>query len=62
MASPFAMMFIQQKVLDGVGSPLSDLIFAPSYGRDYPVKLSPLEAVAAGQTQGIPLLVGNMAD
>ncbi len=62
MAPPFALMFIQQKVLDAVGSPLSDLIFAPTYGKDYPVKLSPVEAVAAGNTQGIAMMIGNMAD
>ncbi len=62
MAPPWALMFIQQKVLDGVGSPLSDLIFAPTYGSDYPVKRNPLEAVAAGKTQGIDLMIGNMAD
>ena len=55
-------MLIQQKVLDGVGSPLSDLIFAPTYGSDYVVKRSPLEAISSGNTKGIELMLGNMAD
>ncbi len=57
-----ALMLIQQKVLDGVGSPLSDLIFAPTYGSDYVVKRSPLEAISSGNTKGIELMLGNMAD
>ncbi len=57
-----AVMYIQKKVLDAVGAPLSDLIFAPTYGSDYVVKRSPLEAVSAGNTRGIDLMLGNMAD
>ena len=57
-----ALMYIQGKVLDAVGSPLSDLIFAPTYGSDYVVKHTPLEAVTSGNTKGIDLMLGNMAD
>ena len=56
------MMYIQQKVLTAVGSPLSDLIFAPTYGSGYVIKRSPTEAVAAGNTKGIDLMIGTMAD
>jgi len=56
------MMYIQDKVLKAVGSPLSDLVFAPTYGSDYVVKTSPTEAVAAGNTKGIDLMIGTMAN
>ena len=55
-------MYIQQKLLTAVGSPLSDLIFAPTYGIDYVIKRSPTEAVSAGTTKGIDLMIGTMAD
>jgi para-nitrobenzyl esterase len=61
-APTWALMYIQQKVLEAVGSPLSDLIFAPTYGSEYVVKYSPLEAIASANTQGIDLMIGNMAD
>ena len=57
-----ALMYIQDQVLSAVGSPLSDLIFAPTYGSDFVVKQSPLEAIASGNTAGIDLMIGNMAD
>ena len=57
-----ALMYIQDQVLSAVGSPLSDLIFAPTYGSDFVVKQSPLEAIASGNTTGIELMIGNMAD
>ncbi|MBP6210468.1 MAG: carboxylesterase family protein [Anaerolineales bacterium] len=57
-----ALMYIQDQVLSAVGSPLSDLIFAPTYGSDFVVKQSPLEAIASGNTAGIELMIGNMAD
>jgi len=38
------------------------LIFAPTYGSDYVVKRSPLEAISSGNTKGIELMLGNMAD
>ncbi len=56
------LMYIQKQVLDAVGQPLSDLIFSATYGSDYVVKRSPLEAIAAGSTKGIDLMLGNMAD
>lgn len=62
MAPTQALMYIQKQVLDAVGSPLSDLIFAPTYGSDYVIKRNPLEAVASGNTKGIDLMIGNMAD
>jgi len=57
-----ALMYIQDQVLTAVGSPLSDLIFAPTYGEGYVVKYSPLEAIASGNTAGIDLMIGTMAD
>lgn len=57
-----ALMYIQDQVLTAVGAPLSDLIFAPTYGSDFVVKQSPLEAIASGNTTGIDLMIGNMAD
>ena len=70
LSSPFiwtkaptrALMYIQDQVLTAVGSPLSDLIFAPTYGEGYVVKYSPLESIAAGNTAGIDLMIGTMAD
>lgn len=57
-----ALMYIQDQVLTAVGSPLSDLIFAPTYGSDFVVRQSPLEAIESGNTAGIELMIGNMAD
>ncbi len=57
-----ALMYIQDQVLTAVGSPLSDLIFAPTYGEGYVVRTSPLEAIASGNTAGIDLMIGTMAD
>jgi len=56
------LMYIQDKLLAAVGSPLSDLLFGPTYGSNYVIKQSPLEAVAAGNTRGIDLMIGTMAD
>ncbi len=57
-----AVMYIQKMVLDAVGSPLSDLIFAPTYGGDYVVKYNPVDAVKSGNAKGIDLMLGTMAD
>ena len=54
--------YIQDKLLSAVGSPLSDLLFGPTYGGDLVLKQNPLEAVAAGKTRGIDLMIGTMAD
>ena len=56
------LMYIQDKLLAAVGSPLSDLLFGPTHGSGYILQQSPLEAVAAGKTQGIDLMIGTMAD
>lgn len=54
--------YIQDKLLAAVGSPLSDLLFGPTYGKDYVIQSSPLEAVASGKTRNIDLMIGTMAD
>jgi para-nitrobenzyl esterase len=56
------LIYIQDKLLAAVGSPLSDLLFGPTYGSGYVVKQNPLEAVASGNTRGIDLMIGTMAD
>ncbi len=57
-----ALMYIQEKTLAEVGSPLSDLLFAPTYGSGYVIQRNPVEAAAQGATQGIDLMIGTMAD
>jgi para-nitrobenzyl esterase len=54
--------YIQGQVSQAVGSPLSDLLFAPAYGEKNLMKSSPLEAVQRGNAQGIDLMIGTMAD
>ena len=54
--------YIQDKLLSAVGSPLSDLLFGPTFGKDYVIQSNPLEAVAAGTTRNIDLMIGTMAD
>ena len=54
--------YIQGKVGQAVGSPLSDLLFAPAYGENNLMKSSPLEAVLRGNTQGIDLMIGTLAN
>lgn len=56
------LMIIQDKLLSAVGSPLSDLLFGPTYGSGLVATQSPLEAVSAGNTAGIDLMIGTMAD
>ena len=56
------LMYIQDKLLSAVGSPLSDLLFGPTYGSGLVIQRSPLEAVASGNTRGIDLMIGTMAD
>jgi para-nitrobenzyl esterase len=56
------LMYIQDKLLAAVGSPLSDLLFGPTYGSGLVAVQSPLEAVATGNTRGIDLMIGTMAD
>lgn len=54
--------YIQDQVSKAVGSPLSDLLFAPTYGENNVVKRSPLEAAQQGTTSGIDLMIGTMAN
>lgn len=54
--------YIQGQVSQAVGSPVSDLLFAPTYGADNIMKRSPLEAVLQGHTQGIDLMIGSMGN
>jgi len=70
IASPFlwknlpaiAIMYIQGQVSAAVGSPVSDLLFAPTYGENNVMKRSTLEAIAQGNTQGIDLMIGSMGN
>lgn len=71
IASPFlwknmptaGITYIQDQVSKGVGSPISDLLFAPTYGgKDNIVKRSPLDAALQGKTKGIDLMIGSMAN
>jgi para-nitrobenzyl esterase len=54
--------YIQGQVSQAVGSPISDLLFAPTYGENNIMKRSPLEAVSQGNTKGIDLMIGSMAN
>jgi para-nitrobenzyl esterase len=54
--------YIQDQVSQAVGSPLSDLLFAPTYGENNIMKRSPLEAAQQGNTKGIDLMIGTMGN
>ncbi|MFN8381972.1 MAG: carboxylesterase family protein [Anaerolineales bacterium] len=54
--------YIQGQVADAVGSPISDLLFAPTYGKENIIKQSPLDAVLQGNTKGIDLMIGTMGN
>jgi para-nitrobenzyl esterase len=54
--------YIQDQVSKAVGSPLSDLLFAPTYGENNIMKRSPLDAALQGKTKGIDLMIGTMAN
>ncbi len=57
-----AITYVQDQVSQAVGSPLSDLLFAPTYGGTNIVQRSPLEAAQQGKTKGIDLMIGTMAN
>jgi para-nitrobenzyl esterase len=57
-----AITYIQDQVSQAVGSPTSDLLFAPTYGETNIVKRSPLEAAGQGTTRGIDLMIGTMTN
>jgi para-nitrobenzyl esterase len=52
--------YIQNQVSNAVGSPISDLLFSPTYGENNIVKRSPLDAALQGKTKGIDLMIGTM--
>jgi para-nitrobenzyl esterase len=54
--------YIQDQVSQAVGSPVSDLLFAPAYGENNLMKRSPLEAAQQGKTKGIDLMIGTMGN
>ncbi len=54
--------YIQDQITKAVGSPVSDLLFAPTYGANNIVKRNPLEAAQLGTTKGIDLMIGSMAN
>jgi para-nitrobenzyl esterase len=58
----FAITYIQNQVSKAVGSPVSDLLFAPTYSENNVVKRSPIEAASKGKTKGIDLMIGTMAN
>lgn len=55
-------LYIQDQLSQAVGSPVSDLLFAPTYGENNIMKRSPLEAVLQGKTQGIDMMIGTMGN
>jgi para-nitrobenzyl esterase len=54
--------YIQDQVTQAVGSPMSDLLFAPTYGENNILQRSPLEAALQGKTKGIDLMIGTMGN
>jgi para-nitrobenzyl esterase len=54
--------YIQDQVSQAVGSPVSDLLFAPTYGENNIMKRSPLEAAQLGNTKGIDIMIGTMGN
>ena len=54
--------YIQDQLSQAVGSPISDLLFAPTYGENNIVKHHPLDAAIRGTTRGIDLMIGTMAN
>jgi para-nitrobenzyl esterase len=57
-----AIGYIQDQIFQSTGSPISDLLFAPTYGTANIIKRSPLEAAQQGTTKGIDLMIGTMAN
>lgn len=56
------LIYIQDQMIQAVGSPLSDLLFAPTYGQENIIKRSPIEAALQGKTKGIDLMIGTTAN
>jgi para-nitrobenzyl esterase len=54
--------YIQNQVSQAVGSPVSDLLFAPTYGGNNVMMRSPLDAALQGSTKGIDLMIGTMGN
>jgi para-nitrobenzyl esterase len=54
--------YIQGQVAEAVGSPISDLLYAPTYGEENIIKQSPLDAALQGNTKGIDLMIGTMGN
>jgi para-nitrobenzyl esterase len=54
--------YIQDQVSQAAGSPVSDLLFAPTYGENNIMKRNPLEAALQGTTKGIDLMIGTMGN
>jgi para-nitrobenzyl esterase len=54
--------YLQNQVSQAAGSPISDLLFAPTYGENNIMKRSPLEAALQGTTQGIDMMIGTMGN
>jgi para-nitrobenzyl esterase len=57
-----AITYIQGQVIDAVGTPISNLLFAPAHGENNVMKTSPLDAALQGNTNGIDLMIGTMAN
>lgn len=55
-------LYIQDQLFQAVGSPISDLLFAPTYGENNIMKRSPLEAALQGKTKDIDLMIGTMGN
>jgi para-nitrobenzyl esterase len=53
------LLYIQREVLKTVGTPTNALLFAPTYGENLVMKQRVVEAIDAGLTNGIDLLIGT---
>jgi para-nitrobenzyl esterase len=56
------LLYLQDQVSQAAGSPVSDLLFAPTYGESNIMQRSPLEAALQGNTTGIDLMIGTMGN
>ena len=57
-----AINYINGQLYDAIGSPMSDLLFAPTYGPGNVMKRPALEAAQQGLTKGIDLMIGTMGN
>ena len=53
------LLYIQREVLKTVGTPTNSLLFAPTYGENLVMKQNVVDAVDAGLTKDVDLLIGT---